>query len=423
MAPERTVYHGQVPVLANRARRNWVADSSPETASLGILGLRARGRVQEFSDCSASAGVKRPVRIVLATMSAVMLASLAAVAIAQRDDFVTADQFRIGSIRGFGIGSARQERDDYFRALAATGANVGRLFFSFTRCATCTTYEIAAGEVYRLDEMIETAGRHRLKLILVAQFQNDERGVWWSGSERWQGAGAAWQQLARRYRDERAVAAYELFNEPIAPGQSVPNAVALWARLTEQLIRAIREVDTQHLIIVQPPPGGHTSAFAVLRPFSDPGIVYSFHYYTPHDITHQRVSAEWSRVIPYPAGAEYGLGKWDVQYGVTAWNKARIAQDLEPVRAFARRYKVPVFVGEFSCVRWAPDGSARRYIGDLLELFRTEGWSWSYHEFRGWPGWDPEIASEDPAERRRDPDAPVMRLLKDAIAARNVPGR
>jgi hypothetical protein len=362
-------------------------------------------------------------RLLLPAIAASAAFALAPPVFAQEARFLSAEDFRSGSIRGFGIGIARQESQEYFQALVATGATTGRLFFSFTRCATCTTYDIAAGEVYKLDEMVETARRHGVKLIIVAQFQNDERGAWWAGSERWQGAAAAWQQIARRYRDEPAVAAYELFNEPNAPGQSVAAAVGLWARLTAQIIRAIREVDTRHLLIVQPPPGGHTSAFTVLRPFSDSGIVYSFHYYTPHDITHQRVHAEWPRVIPYPAGVEYGLGKWDVQYGVTPWNKARIAQDLEPVRAFARRYKVPIFVGEFSCVRWAPDGSARRYVGDLLELFGAEGWSWSYHEFRGWPGWDPEIASEDPAERRRDPDAPVMRLLKDAIAARNVRGR
>jgi hypothetical protein len=357
-------------------------------------------------------------RVLLLAMAASTTLAPTLPAAAQAGKFLSAEDFRSGAVRGFGVGIARQESGEYFQALAATGASTGRLFFSFTRCATCTTYEIAAGEVHKLDGMIEAAGRHGLRLILVGSFQNDELGAWWTATDRWAGAAAAWRELARRYREEPAVAAYELFNEPNAPGQPVASAVAAWARLTERMIRAIREVDGVHPIIVQPPPGGSGSSFALMRPFADPGIVYSFHYYTPHEITHQRVSDRWPRAIPYPAGVEYGLGKWDAQYGVTAWNKARVAQTLEPVRTFARRYKVPIFVGEFSCVRWAPDGSAQRYINDLLEIFRAEGWSWNYHEFRGWPGWDAEMSAADPADHRRDADAPVMRLLKGAIAAR-----
>ena len=364
-------------------------------------------------------GSARRLRTALAALGTAVLGAVAGAAAGQAPEFITADHFRSGSIRGLGIGPARQEPDEYFQALAATGANVGRVFFNFTRCKTCAEYEISAGELYNLDSMLESARRHRLALILVATFAEDERGAWWTDERLWRPAGLAWESLARRYNGESAVAAYELFNEPIARGMSLGDALARWSRMTGEMIRTVRAVDGVHPIIVQPPQGGSGAGFAQLRPFADAGIVYSFHYYIPHQITHQGVSPEWQRRIPYPAGAEYGLGTWDPRDGAVAWNKVRMSQTLDPVREFVRRHRVPVFVGELGCVRWAPDGSAYRYVRDVLDLIRAEGWSWAYHEFRAWPGWDPEIASDDPAERKRDPNAPMMRLLKEALAPRS----
>ena len=361
--------------------------------------------------------VGRWLRIGLAA-TGIAVGSTPGVAAAQGGAFITAEDFRSGAVRGLGIGAARQEGDEYFHALAATGARVGRLFFAFTRCPTCPDYRISAGEIHNLDSMIESARRHRVALILVATFADDERGAWWKDERLWQAAALAWEPVARRYRNETAVAAYELFNEPIVAGKSLEEGLAQWSRLTESMIRAVRNADPVHPIIVQPPPGGGGVGFAQLRPFADRGIVYSFHYYIPHQITHQKVSAEWQRVIPYPAGAEYGLGTWDPRDGAARWDKARMSQTLEPVRAFARRHRVPVFVGEFSCVRWAPEGSAERYVRDLLELIHAEGWSWAYHEFRGYPGWDAEIAGADPADRRRDANAPLMTMLRNAMVSR-----
>lgn len=352
-----------------------------------------------------------------------ILGIAAGIATARGAEPLTTEHFRTGAVRGFGIGPARQVTDEYFADLAATGANAGRVFFNFTRCRACSDYQISAGEIFNLDSMLDGARRHGIKLVLVATFAEDERGAWWTDERLWGGAALAWQSLARRYAGNAAVAAYELFNEPIAKGRSLDEAIAAWSRLTEAMIRAVRAADAARPIVVQPPQGGSGASFARLSPFADPGIVYSFHYYIPHQITHQGVSAEWSRTIPYPAGLEHGLGTWDSRDGAVAWNKARMSQTLEPVRAFARRHRVPVFVGEFSCVRWAPDGSAYRYVRDLLDLVRAEGWSWAYHEFRAWPGWDPEIASADPADRTRDPNAPMIKLLREALAARGPQAR
>ena len=84
---------------------------------------------------------------------------------------------------------------------------------------------------------------------------------------------------------------------------------------------------------------------------------------------------------------------------------------LSAARSFAQKHDVPIYVGEFSAVRSAPDGSAARYIAESIRLFEAYGWSWSYHEFRGWHGWD----AEQDESGRRSSEAPVIRLLRDAM--------
>jgi hypothetical protein len=90
-------------------------------------------------------------------------------------------------------------------------------------------------------------------------------------------------------------------------------------------------------------------------------------------------------------------------------------REMAHALAFATKHQVPIYVGEFSCVRWAPGRSAYAYIADCLEIFTACGWSWTYHEFRGWPGWDAEIDSPDPNVITRSPSAPIMRLLTDNL--------
>jgi hypothetical protein len=129
------------------------------------------------------------------------------------------------------------------------------------------------------------------------------------------------------------------------------------------------------------------------------------------------VLPQYARRIPYPAGLSWQLGGWDAELGVTAIDRARLALDLRFAQQFANRLGVPLYIGEFSCVRWAPEGSALRYIGDCLDLFEAAGWNWSFHSFRTWTGWDAEVDSENPEMLGRSVGAPVMLRLRESFAA------
>jgi hypothetical protein len=76
------------------------------------------------------------------------------------------------------------------------------------------------------------------------------------------------------------------------------------------------------------------------------------------------------------------------------WNKEQLRRVLQPVIDFQRDYGVPIYIGEFSAIRWAPDDSAYRYLKDVIELFEENNWSWAYHAFREWNGWSVEHTAD-----------------------------
>ena len=97
--------------------------------------------------------------------------------------------------------------------------------------------------------------------------------------------------------------------------------------------------------------------------------------------------------------------------------KKRQEAVLAPVTAFQARYHVPIYVGEFSVVRWAPPGSGARWLQDVVDLFEARHWSWTYHAFREWHGWSLEHGGtfwmngmEPPPEAAKETDrAKVIR--------------
>jgi len=187
----------------------------------------------------------------------------------------------------------------------------------------------------------------------------------------------AWQMMARRYKSAKAVWGYDLLNEPVEG--SYAEGCADWQELAERAAVAVRSIDPERTIIVEPAQGGGPDAMRELRPINVPNVVYSVHMYLPHQFTHQGVFESIKKPYVYPGEIE---GQ--------RWDKARLEAALRPVVDFQAAYGVHVYVGEFSAIRWAPEGSACRYIRDLIDIFEARGWDWTYHAFREWQGWSAE---------------------------------
>jgi hypothetical protein len=59
---------------------------------------------------------------------------------------------------------------------------------------------------------------------------------------------------------------------------------------------------------------------------------------------------------------------------------------------FQKLHPGPVWVGEFSAVRWAKGGE--HYLLDVTDIFKDNKWGWTYFSGLDWHGWNPDFDSE-----------------------------
>lgn len=320
--------------------------------------------------------------------------------------------FNSGLVKGFAIGRVGARTDADLTAMQQMGARFARVFVPFTQ--TDAGFQITDDSINRMRHLLDWARPRGVTIIVAAEVPGVAAAPFWSNQALKASFVAAWRRFAEVFGNDPAIAGLDLMNEPSPPWPSgdVAEAHGHWRPLAEQTILALRAEGCALPVIFEEIGGaGFPVGLKDFKPFADRNVVYSFHHYSPHDITHQRVSDTWPRTVPYPCGAEYNLGFYDEKYGIGPWNKRRMELELRHVIQFQRRYKVPILVGEFSCVRWAPAGTRERYLSDALSLYRRYGWHWLYHEFRGWPGWDAEITSTDMNVTVREANSPVMNLI------------
>jgi Cellulase (glycosyl hydrolase family 5) len=182
--------------------------------------------------------------------------------------------------------------------------------------------------------------------------------------------GAYLRMLASRYRAERAVAAYDPVNEfrrwPIDQ-----NGVL---RAYDHLIRQIRSVDPERIILVEPS-YGDTSVAGGLAEFSN--------------LTNRR-NIVWSIHDYFAGGDDDGYGADGRQVGRYTWNGTSGYQvpDLSALERHllvhlekARSARLPVWIGEFGIGEGAVNRD--RWIDDQVRLFDKYGLGRAWWEYDG----------------------------------------
>jgi aryl-phospho-beta-D-glucosidase BglC (GH1 family) len=210
----------------------------------------------------------------------------------------------------------------------------------------------------------------------------------------------AWKNVARICKGRDQVIWYDLLNEPL-DWRDFPSYPKKWPAWSQTVIDAIREIDPTTPIAIETGPGGLCSGAATF-PFPERGgpFILSIHSYQPHEFTHQGIEniqgtdlaqsyLEHQRSWP----GLFGDGKT-----TETWNREWLEKKLAPAIEFQKRHPdIPIHVGEFSAVRWAP--GAANYLRDSIEIFEKYGWHWDYHCLVGYTGWNLEHDNADSSVR------------------------
>lgn len=217
----------------------------------------------------------------------------------------------------------------------------------------------------------------------------------------------AWEGMASRYKGKKAIWGFDLANEPVE--DTWTGECDDWQALAERTAKAVRAIDPDRTLIVEPAEWGGPSGLRNLVPIGVPNVVYSVHMYLPHEFTHQGVHGP-SGPIRYPG-----------EIGGKQWDKAALREALRPAIEFQTAYNVHIYIGEFSAIRWAPDQSAFRYLKDLIEVMEELGWDWSYHAFREWTGWSVEHGEDRADDKPAAKPTTRQELLKGWLAKNKKP--
>lgn len=311
----------------------------------------------------------------------------------------------------------------YFDALAAYGADWVRL--SWTKWDSTGqgafligdpgNYEgLVPEDLAILRETVARAERSGLAIVLtplslpgaVWQQHNDDTidDRLYTDKTYWDQSAAFWQDMARAFRDQPGIVAYNLLNEPTPErpagfegGEDNADRIAWYQEqrgsardlpaLSAFLVAAIRAEDAGTPVMVD---GGFFAGPAGFAYFPgalpDERVLYAFHMYEPWAATSAWNVRNGSKLV-YP-GAITAWG--ETEY----WDAARVEQTMQQPLDWAGRHGIArnrMVLAEFGCMRrldWCPD-----YLEDVLGAADADGLHWAFYSFRedSWDGMDYEL--------------------------------
>jgi endoglucanase len=175
---------------------------------------------------------------------------------------------------------------------------------------------------------------------------------------------ALWQQIATHFRDYPDTLVFEVLNEPNS--NLTPE---LWNEFLRDALAVIRQSNPDRFVMLGTGEWGGIGAMNRLRLPDDDRLIFTFHYYSPFEFTHQ--GAEWVA----------GSGAWLGTTWGTDQDRAAVQHDFDTVAAWAVQHNVPVYMGEFGVYSRAAMRDRVAWTAFVTREAEGRGFAWAYWEF------------------------------------------
>jgi endoglucanase len=275
--------------------------------------------------------------------------------------------------RGINLGNALEApregawgvmlKAEYFKVIHDAGFNTIRLPVNWSAHAgKDAPYTLEDKFAQRINWAIDQALDNKLNIIFNVHHY-DEMGV--DPEKHLPRLLAIWEQIADRYKDRPPNVVFELLNEP--RDKLTPEK---WNEIIPKLLAVVRKTNPTRPVIIGPALWNGIRGLDKLELPDDKNLILTVHYYDPFEFTHQ--GASWAK-----DSAKWKGRKWTGTEAETA----AIRKSFTKAADWAKKRKLPVFLGEFGAYQEADMESRARWTGCIVAEAEKLGFSWAYWEF------------------------------------------
>ncbi len=308
-----------------------------------------------------------------------------------------------------GVTLANHLRDEDFQNLTSWRVNVARYSIAWHEPANSANAEEYSAwldaELERLDQVLDVVEAEGYPLVVQlftppGGFLEGEPGpaLHRVFVERWaqQAFIDSWRKIASRLAGDPRVAAFHLLNEPAQ--KRVRRGLKNWSSLAQEAVNVVRSYDRNTPIIIDTV-YGNPNKIRSLGKIRGKKLIYGCNMYIPQQFVRQGLEGYRKRV----------------RYPTATSNKDVLISRLRSVINFQRKRGANIWIGEFSVPRWTRTRSAASYLRDVISIFETYGWNWTYHSYREADVWDLEMGSNRKDFNRTSRPSRRFRILLRAF--------
>ena len=191
-----------------------------------------------------------------------------------------------------------------------------------------------------------------------------------------------WKQLADHYQGLPERVSFEVLNEPSRKLKG-----DIMRRAQRDAIAIIRQSNPTRIVILGGENWSNIDSLRTNYLAPDPNVIYTFHYYTPFNFTHQK--APW-------------LGS-NAPQRTQSWGSAEdhqvVREHMARARDFSERVGRQVFLGEFGAFEAAPESSRQSYMKAVTHEAEAAGIGWCVWSFTSsFPLFDDDIKTWLPGQ-------------------------